>query len=1220
MVRILFLLATALSVEAALVNRWTFNGAAGAVTSGAVYADAIAGAPAVVVGTGALATTSAVTIPGTTTGNVPNASIAAYFDLPNGLLSTKSNLTIELWATVVSTKNWQRILDFGRMNIAGLGTGAAAGEVTPDAVPASGTTSSSDDFMLAVNRGTTANAQRLAMRLDGATELSQDSSVTIQTNTGPHHFALQFVANPTGGVVRWYFNGALAATRPVNFGLAAIEDVNNWLGRSQFSGDSQANIRYEEMRVHDSVLTTNDLLASLAAGPNPATHVPQADAVTMHHQQKARIGVLTNDTGTALPGTVAVTQAPLWGSAVPDAAGRILYTHTNGLPAGDSFVYSVTGLGTNVSRSATVTVAFASALRIAATNVNLPAAPPGNAVQFVQAFGGTSFNQPVCLASPPGDTQRVFVCEKGGLLRVVTNLASGAGGAPTFLNLPAVLTARGESISTQSEQGLLGLAFHPGYATNRHFYLFYSVTSTGLVYERVARFTTRADNPNLADTNSQLILISQYDEAGNHNGGDLHFDTNGWLFVTLGDEGNQNDSFNNSQRIDKDFFSGILRLDVDKRPGSLAPNHHPSIVAPTNYAIPPDNPFVGATNFIGSTVTAATVRTEFWAVGLRNPWRIAFDPLTGELWCGDVGGGSREEVDIIVPGANYGWAFREGFIAGPKSGSAPANFTNLYHTPPIHDYAHGSGTNQGNSITGGRVYRGARFPSLYGRYIFGDYSSGNIWSLLRNGTNAPIVERLGGQGGTVAFGVDPSNDDLLLADITAGRIFRLELQTPDTSFPTTLDATRLFADLTDLSPAPGVLPYEINLPFWSDHGIKRRWFGANSTTSLVTWTREGPWGAPPGMFWVKHFDLDLNRTNPATRTRIETRVLVRTTNGAYGVSYRWNTNATDATLVEDGGSNFVLQVVENGVTRPQNWRIPSRTECLVCHTPQAGHALSFTTRQWNRTNTIANLTGNQIALLQDGGCFANAPESPNLLPRHLRPGETQYPLEARVRSYLEVNCAYCHKAGGSAPSGWDGRTELTLDQTGLINGTAVNNGGDPLNKLVVPGDTLHSIVLNRMAASNGFTRMPPLGSAEIDATNVALVTEWILSALPARQTYNDWRFAQFGSTNSPDGAPGFDYDGDGHSNQQEYLFGSNPLAATNVPFLGVEPAGSNVAVRFGAPANRSVQVEASTNLQALWQSWDVPGNNALPHPGGTGEVQGVQGGAEQYFRLRIREN
>lgn len=1217
------------SAEAALVNRWSFTGAAGAVSNGTPYLDSLTGAPAYVVGTGAVASATAITLPGGAGGNFAATNITAYIDLPNGLASSKTNLTVEIWASVQSYRQFERLIELGRVNTAGDG---AAGEITRFASNAPGATSASDGITLTLARSAANNVsqQRFETKLDGVTVVDgtgyyriADTSVATATNT-EYHYVLTFEDGvgafaTNGGRVSWYRNGTNAATLECGFRLSQLEDVNNWLGRSLWSADQMANATFNEVRIYNHAFSPQAIAASYQAGPNPSPAASAVnDAVTMHHGQKVRLNVLANDAGTLDPGSVVVMTPPQFGRATPDTRGRILYTHTNGTPASDSFVYGASPFGTNAPATATVTVTFATSLRISNPNLNVPSTPPPEGATLPATFGGTAFSQPLCLASPPGDTQRVFVVQKGGLIRVVTNLATGAGGAATFLNLPPILTARGEAISTQSEQGLLGLAFHPNYASNRHFFIFYSVAGAGFTNERVARFTTQAGNPNAADTNSEVILINQFDNFGNHNGGDLQFGADGYLYVSLGDEGDQNDTGNNSQTITKDFFSGILRIDVDKKPGSLAPNHHPAIVAPTNYAIPPDNPWVGVTNFNGTNFAASVVRTEFWAIGLRNPWRMAFDPDTGDLWCGDVGGGAREEVDIITRGGNFGWAYREGHIAGPKSGGTPANFTNLYHSAPMFDYAHGSGTNQGNSITGGRVYRGSRFSSISNKYFFADYVSGNIWALTRTGTNAGTVARIAGEGSIVGFGVDPSNGDILLADID-GVVRRLEMVTPAGAYPTTLDETGLFADLTDLSPAPGVTPYNVNLPFWSDNAIKSRWFTMPVATNTAGWKPEGTWSNTPGMIWVKHFDFDLVATNPASRARVETRVLVRNTNGVYGISYRWNTNGTDATLVADEGSNFTVNVVNGAVTNQQLWRIPSRAECLSCHNGPAGFALSFGTRQLNLTNSILGFSGNQIDLLRDGGCLSGVTTSPHLMPRHLRPDETAYPLEARVRSYLEVNCAYCHQAGGTTPTAFDVRALLTLDQTGLINGNAANNGGNPTNKLIVPGDTLHSIVLNRIGATNGFTRMPPIGSNLIDSNSVALLTDWIMNILPARQTYNDWRLVQFGSTNSPAGDPVFDFDGDGANNRLEYLAGTLPGSSNSVPWLGLSVTGTQAAILFNVPGNRSVQVETSTNLES-WLLWNVPGNAGLPVLGGPGEIGGPATNLNQFHRLRLWEN
>jgi len=743
-------------------------------------------------------------------------------------------------------------------------------------------------------------------------------------------------------------------------------------------------------------------------------------------------------------------------------------------------------------RTATLFLAaatMAASLRVSSAGFNVPNTPPPTTIAVVNAFPGLTFAHPVCLVSPPADTQRLFVCEQAGVLRVIPNVTATTPTQSVFLNLAALLTGRGETLNGSGEEGLLGLAFHPNYAVNRYFYVFYSVTRAGAKYQRVSRFTTQFGNANAADTGSERVLIEQFDEASNHNGGCLAFGPDGYLYISVGDEGGGNDNYNNSQRIDRDFFSGMLRIDVDKKSGSLNPNNHPAVLRDAGvarYAVPPDNPYVGATSFNGVAITPASVRTEFWAVGLRNPWRFSFDPTTGDLWCADVGQNLYEEIDLITRGGNYGWAYREAAHAGPKT--PPIGFTSI---DPIYEYTHGSGPFQGSAVAGGIVYRGTRISSLVGAYVFSDSGSGsNIWA-LRRGTGPVQVERIAGYPNTVAFAPDPSNGDVLLASYPDGTIQRLVSSPGTGAYPQTLSATGLFADLSNLTPNPGLLPYDPNLAFWSDHAIKRRWFAMPDSGSRMTWAAEGPWTFPAGMIWVKHFDLDTTRGNPATRKRIETRVLVKTASGAYGVSYRWNGAHTEATLVPDEGVSFSVSVVENGVPRTQTWQIPSRASCMSCHNAQAGSALSFNTRQMNRVYTINGVTGNQVDLLSDGGFFTNVPAPSLGLPRHTRADETSQSLDARARSFLAVNCAYCHMAGGAAPTAWDGRPELTLAQTGLINGSATSNGGNPANKLIVPGDPAHSIVLSRISLTNGFTRMPPLASNELDAVDIALITNWI---------------------------------------------------------------------------------------------------------------------------------
>jgi len=334
------------------------------------------------------------------------------------------------------------------------------------------------------------------------------------------------------------------------------------------------------------------------------------------------------------------------------------------------------------------------------------------ALGLVNAFPQLSFSQPLDLQSPDDGTNRIFVAEKGGRIRVFTN-------EPT-VNEDTVFLDLSANLSTVSEQGLLGLAFHPNYQSNGFFYVYYTPTA-GL--SQVSRFTVSA-NAAIADAASELVLLEIPQPATNHNGGQIAFGPDGYLYIALGDGGGGGDPFENGQ--DRSTLLGsILRIDVDSQENGL------------NYSIPTDNPFIGEPN----------VREEIYAYGLRNPWRMSFDTQTGELWTGDVGQNAIEEIDVVVSGGNYGWPIFE----GTRCFSGDCNDTGLID--PIFEYAQDNGD---RSITGGFVYRGTTVPSLQGKYIYGDFVSGRIWALELDGTLNELVEA--SRLNIASFGTDTSQE------------------------------------------------------------------------------------------------------------------------------------------------------------------------------------------------------------------------------------------------------------------------------------------------------------------------------------------------------------------------------------------------------------------------------------------------------------------------------
>ena len=829
--------------------------------------------------------------------------------------------------------------------------------------------------------------------------------------------------------------------------------------------------------------------------------------------------------------------------------------------------------------------------RVPNTTLAMPATPPIYGYSVTNAFGALNFFDPVCIANPPGETNRLFVVERGGTIAVITNLASPD--RSVFLDISNEVTHGLE------ECGLLCLTFHPGYATNGYFYVWYTGTDTTSnntgMHDILSRFQVSSTNANVANGASETKIIRQYDRSSSHNAGDLHFGADGYLYVSLGDEGCCNDTNNNSQMIDHNFFSGLIRIDVDMKPGDLTPNPNPAVT--TNYLVPPDNPFVGVTTFNGTNVNTNTLRTEFWAVGLRNPWRFSFDAPTGLLYLADVGQDAVEEVDIITKGGNYGWAWREGNIAGPKT--MPTNVTaNLIN--PILAYPHGLGTNQGFCIIGGVVYRGMQISQLAGCYIFGDNVSGNIWSLYYNGTNATNWQLLANMVGISSFGTDPRNGDVLIAargpEGTTTNNQPLQRLVYSTNFvgaplPATLADTGAFSNLTTLTPNAGIIPYSINVPFWSDNAVKSRWISVPNTNQFITFSTNGPWTFPAGTVWIKHFDLQTNDSPPMS-TRVETRFIVRNSNGVYGVTYRWGGSTTNATLVPDGGMDENFAINNGGTITTQSWHYPGRSECLACHTSLGGLGLGFNTAQLNCVYyyTNAGVATNQIKALSDAGYFTTSITNINLPPALASATNTAVSAEYRVRSYLAANCSQCHQPGGSALGLWDARISTPGPQTGIINGALVNNLGDTNNLVIVPGSLSNSVLYNRVL-NLGTSHMPPLDTTVVNTQAVQLLSSWITNDLLSYQTYNAWAASHFG-TNTANTNLMQDFDHDGALNYLEYLTGTDPVNPLSYWSIGILAGGGSNTIYFPEVADRGFEVQRNYSLLNSngWVALDVPAN------------------------------
>lgn len=359
--------------------------------------------------------------------------------------------------------------------------------------------------------------------------------------------------------------------------------------------------------------------------------------------------------------------------------------------------------------------------------------PDPAAYKPVPAFPGLSFTRPVDLQYAPDDSERLFVVEQAGVISVFPN-NSATTSKKTFLDIREKVDDQG------NEEGLLGLAFHPDYKSNGYFYVNYTASNPNRTV--ISRFKVSGGNPDAAETGSEHVLLTFEQPYSNHNGGQVSFGPDGYLYIAVGDGGSGGDPHDHGQ--DRTTLLGtILRIDVNKLQNGK------------QYGIPADNPFAKNNN---------GYREEIYAYGLRNPWRFSFDSENGQLWTGDVGQNAYEEIDIIEKGGNYGWNTMEGnHCFEPKNGCERSGLK-----MPVHEYSRGEGI----SVTGGFVYRGPSLEGLRGKYIYADYATRRVWALDNAESGKPVNTLLFEADFNISsFGVD-QNRELYLCGFD-GKIYKI---------------------------------------------------------------------------------------------------------------------------------------------------------------------------------------------------------------------------------------------------------------------------------------------------------------------------------------------------------------------------------------------------------------------------------------------------------------
>jgi uncharacterized repeat protein (TIGR03806 family) len=507
---------------------------------------------------------------------------------------------------------------------------------------------------------------------------------------------------------------------------------------------------------------------------------------------------------------------------------------------------------------------------------------------------------------------------------------------------------------------------------------------------------------------------------------------------------------------------------------------HPD--AGKQYSVPKDNPFVDTPG----------VRPEIWAHGFRNPWRQCFDRKTGALWVGQNGQDLWEQVYVVHPGENYGWPVYEG--SHPFHPHRPLEKRTKY-TPPTIEHHH----SQARSITGGVVYYGAKFPELEGCYIYGDFSTGRIWAAKYDGRQVTWHQEIARTTCQITNFYADRHGDLFVCD-EAGDIDKLARNPPDTSpnkFPRLLSQTGLFTDTATHQVHPGLIPYDVNAPLWSDGASKLRYI-AVPADKTIEYTPRGGWNFPDGAALLKTFSLELEAGNPASRRRLETRVMLKQLGNWTGYTYVWNDAQTDAELAPEQGLDQTFTVKDASGNRRQTWHYPSRAECLVCHSRAANFALGPSDVQMNRDFAYpSGRRDNQIRALAHIGVLnvdyaSLKPDRPALV----SPQDPAASLDARARSYLHANCAHCHVEAGGGNASVDLDYLTDPKNAKMFDAAAQSNPFDtPDAKLIVTGRPEASVLYHRLA-TRGPGQMPPVGSNVVDVTAATLIREWI-AKMPA---------------------------------------------------------------------------------------------------------------------------
>lgn len=645
---------------------------------------------------------------------------------------------------------------------------------------------------------------------------------------------------------------------------------------------------------------------------------------------------------------------------------------------------------------------------------------------------------PMAMVQPATDSSFWFVALRAGQVVSFDNQPQ-VSQIETRLDISA-------KVSTFSEQGLTGLTIHPNYPQDNRIFVVYSDSTNG-GRSTIASFVVNTTS-RLIDPNSEQVLLTLDQPAGNHNGGDIAFGPDEMLYVAFGDGGQNNDT---AQQL-TNLWGSMIRIDVSVLP----------------YQIPVDNPFNNsqATCETGSRLQGDnTTCPEIYAYGFRNPWRWSFDRQTGDLWVADVGESTFEEVDKVIAGGNYGWPIMEANICFAGQ-NCDTNGLEL----PITQYPRTVGV----STVGGYVYRGTEYESMQGLYIWGDTFSSQFLSIPASSNQGAAYTPIFNSNRLIAAMAEGNNGDIYLLNLDGGagdgiyKVVAIDDGTGNVVLPDNLSEVGCIDTQTQQS-SSGVFDFDINAWLWSDGAFKRRAL-ALPDGEVIQILEDGDFLFPTNSILIKHF---LNGD-----TYLETRLLINHASGWTGYSYEWNDQQTDAVLLSAGKTKDVGDFVHT---------FPSTSQCAICHTSAANFSLGIESAQLNLAT--AELGMNQLDFLSQAGYLDTNLAGENQPALSALEDETAS-LSDRARSYLHSNCSGCHRPGSNAGF-MDFRFSTLLADTAACDvPPELGDFGVDDARIISPGNADASVLVLRMETLAS-ERMPPLATLSQDTRATELIRNWI---------------------------------------------------------------------------------------------------------------------------------